>query len=259
MSLKKFFGKKAKTPDYSRELFIDSIPKDLSTLEIGPFYTPLSKGSKVKYFDIIDQAALIKRAQNLDSNINTANIPFIEYVSPTGDLSIVKEKFEAVFSSHVIEHQLDFIGHLQQISEILKPGGKYYLNIPDKRYCFDHYHHESTISEIIDAHFNKRTKHALKSVIEHRTITHNHPADHWRGQHGEVDDVVNKIKNAIIEYQTHDYIDVHAWYFTPETFSGIISLLNQLSYINLKIARLHQTPLYGIEFYCVLEKSDLND
>ncbi|MDQ8054592.1 MAG: class I SAM-dependent methyltransferase [Pedobacter sp.] len=252
---KKIFGKKPQRPTYSREMFIDSIPKDISILEIGPFYTPLCKGDKVKYLDILDQEAMIKRAESIDAQINTSQIPFIHYVSPQGDLRVAKEKFDAIFSSHVIEHQLDLIGHLQQVSQVLNEGQRYYLNIPDKRYCFDHFHKESTIAEVIDAHLNKRTKHSLKSVIEHRTITHNHPADHWRGQHGEVEDVINKIKNAIDEYQSNDYIDVHAWYFTPESFSGLISLLNELGYIDLKICRLHETPLYGIEFYAVLEKS----
>lgn len=256
MILKKIFSKKSKKPTYSRALFIDSIPKELSLLEIGPFYTPLCKGKNVKYLDILDHAALINRARKLDNEINVEQIPYIDYVSPTGDLSVTREIFDAVFSSHVIEHQLDFIGHLQQINEILKQDGKYYLIIPDKRYCFDHFNPLSTIADIINAHIEKRNKHSLKSVIEHRIITHNNPVEHWNGQHGVVDDLSSKIKNAIIEYNTHEYIDVHAWCFTPESFSQIIDLLNQLGYIDLAITRLHPTPVYGIEFYCVLEKNN---
>ena len=240
---------------YSRTLFIDSIPKDINILEIGPFYNPQCIGSNVKYFDIIDTDALIDRAKQIDANIIVENIPYINYISPVGDLSIINETFDAIFSSHAIEHQLDFIDHLQKTSKLLNNGGKYYLIIPDKRYCFDHFNNESTIADVINANFEKRKKHSLKSVIEHRALTtHNNSAEHWRGQHGVLDNITERIKNAITEYVTNEYVDVHAFYFTPASFSQIISLLNQLGYIDFKINKLHDTPPNNIEFYCVLEK-----
>lgn len=115
---------------YSRPLFINSIPKDISILEIGPFYSPQCIGRNVKYFDIIDKNALISRAKGIDATIQIENIPYIDYVSPTGDLSVINETFDAIFSSHAIEHQLDFIDHLQKTSKLLNKNGRYYLIIP---------------------------------------------------------------------------------------------------------------------------------
>jgi SAM-dependent methyltransferase len=242
-------------PKYLRTEFVNSIPKDISILEIGPFYKPVCRGSKVKYFDILDQAALVERAKAIDSNNNTDNVPYIHFVSPTGDLSIIHETFDAVFSSHVIEHQLDLIKHLQQTSRLLNKGGKYYLIIPDKRYCFDHFNHESTIADVINAHFEKRKKHSLKSVIEHRALTtHNNSSDHWGGEHGVINDISDRIKNAITEHSMNEYVDVHAFYFTPNSFSQIINLLNQLGYIDFVVNWLHETSPENFEFYCILEK-----
>jgi SAM-dependent methyltransferase len=261
MALKNIFKKK-----YTKLEFLNSLPKNSTVLEIGPFYSPFCKGANVKYFDILDRAALVGRALEISPGINTENIPVIDYVSATGDLSIINETFDAVFSSHVIEHQWDFTDHLQKVSGLLNKGGKYYLMIPDKRYCFDHFNNITTIADIINAGFEKRKKHSLKSVIEHRAfITHNDPVRHWKGDHGFVDSVSNRakllddmserIKNAVSEFNANEFVDVHAWCFTPDSFAEIISILNKLGYTDFKIERLHPTLKNSFEFFAVLEKT----
>ena len=218
---------------YRRQHFISSIPKDNKLLEIGPFYNPVCKGIKVKYFDIIDQDTLKKRASLIDENIEINNIPFIDYVSSKGDLSIIKENFDIVISCHCIEHQLDLIDHLQKISNLLTKNGKYYIIIPDKRYCFDYYNNTSTIAEVINSNNIVQVKHSLKSVIEHRSLTtHNNPKKHWLGIHGNINNNTHRIKNAINEFLDNDYVDVHSWYFTPTSFSKILNQLNELGYID---------------------------
>ena len=241
-----------------RKPFVASLPKDVSILEIGPFYSPVCIGKNVKYFDILNRENLVKRAKQIDEHINAEQIPFIEYVSPTGDLSIIQETFDAVVSSHAVEHQLDLIDHLQKTSKLLNKGGKYYLIVPDKRYCFDHFMNESTIADVINAHVVKPTKTSLKSVIEHRALfTHNNAFKHWIGIHKLKNTATSsKIKNALTEYAESDYVDVHSWYFTPQSFSKIIRLLNELGYIDFTIRKLHPTPFGSFEFYAVLEKRE---
>jgi SAM-dependent methyltransferase len=262
MALNGLFAKK-----YTKLEFINSLPKNSSVLEIGPFYSPFCKGSNVKYFDILDTAALTDRALQINPDINIKDIPAIDYVSATGDLSIIDEIFDAVFSSHVIEHQWDIINHLQKVSSLLSKGGKYYLMIPDKRYCFDYFNTVSTIADIINANAEKRKKHTLKNVIEHRAfITHNDPARHWKGDHGFVDSAANRaklideiaerIKNAVTEYNTHESVDVHAWYFTPDSFAEIIGILYKLKYTDFTISELYHTLKNSREFFVVLKKGE---
>ncbi len=245
--------------------FLNSLPKNSTILEIGPFYSPFCKGTNVKYFDILDTAALIDRALQINPDIGTQSIPVIDYVSATGDLSIIDATFDAVFSSHVIEHQWDFVEHLRKVGSLLNSGGKYYLMVPDKRFCFDHFNNLTTIADIINAHFEKRKKHSLKSVIEHRAfITHNDPVRHWRGDYGFVDsaanraklidDIAERIKNAITEYNANEFVDVHAWYFTPDSFAEIIGILYKLKYTEFTISELHHTLKNSREFFVVLEK-----
>ena len=257
MALKDLFSKKQRpTQRYLRADFINSIPKNISTLEIGPFFNPLCSGEKVKYFDILDRNGLIGRAKRLKLEFLEENVPDIDYSSPVGDLSVIPETFEAVFSSHVIEHQPDLIDHLQKVSKLLKDGGKYYLIIPDKRYCFDYFNPESSIADVLNAHYENRKKHTLKSVLEHRALlTHNDAAEHWKGNHGALENVLEKIKDAVEEYKVSDYMDVHSLCLTPASFQQIVFLLNQLGHIDFSIERIHETSESQIEFYCVLVKN----
>jgi SAM-dependent methyltransferase len=239
-----------------RKNFINEISNNKTILEIGPFFKPVCVGNNVEYFDIINQEELKERAKSITTSDKLKDIPFIHFISPTGDLSIVNKKFDAVTSSHAIEHQLDFIDHLQKVSSILNDGGKYYLLIPDKRYCFDHFNHESTIADILQASIDKKIKHTLKAVIEHRALTtHNKGSRHWRGNHGKQNDNIDNIKKAIEEYNTGEYIDVHGWYFTPNSFEKIIILLNDLKYINLSVKKVYPTRYGSFEFYVILEKN----
>ena len=121
-----------------------------SVLEIGPFHAPALSGPGVAYFDLQPTDALIARVR--DYGLPTSRVPKIDYSEPTGDLSVIDRRFDAVFSSHCIEHQPSLIRHLTQVSNVLHPGGAYYLIVPDKRYCFDHYLPLSTLGGVIEAH-----------------------------------------------------------------------------------------------------------
>lgn len=251
-SKKKLIGSNA-----YREFFKNTIDLNLKTLEIGPFANPTVKGENVEYMDVLSKDALEIRAEQL--GLHKKNIPFIKYVHPTGDLTIINEKYENIVSSHLIEHQPCLITHLNKVENLLNNGGRYFLIIPDKRYCFDHFNTETTIADVLQAYHEKRDKHTLSSVIEHRAlITHNDPMRHWNADHGERPSMRNlsmKINNAKDEYYqaAGNYIDVHAWQFTPDNFANIIEILNHLKLCNLKIEELNKTPHGRFEFTAILK------
>ena len=97
----------------SRKIFLNSIPSGISILEIGPFFNPVCVGENVAYFDILNQEELRARAMEIGYKEAINRIPFINYVSPVGDLNIIHKKFDAIISCHAIEHQLDLIAHLR--------------------------------------------------------------------------------------------------------------------------------------------------
>ena len=244
-----------------RLAFVNLIPTSIKTLEIGPYARPLLTGPNVKYVDVYSTKELKKLAPAV--GMDPEQVPMINWVAKPSDLSCVNEHFGAVLSSHVIEHQPDLVRHLNQVSEILKHGGRYFVLIPDHRYCFDHFMTPSTITDVVAAHLHRRTSHTAESLLESRLLmTHNDPIEHWLGNHG--DPMVNphfpdtnrieRLKIAINSYrENNEYVkNEHAWYFTPDSFSSILQDLADLELIDLKIERLYPTLKNSGEFWVIL-------
>ncbi len=243
----------------SRQGLFTTLTEDDAILEIGPFTNPVICGPRVRYFDVLDKAGLIERA--LEHQRPTAGAVDIDYVSPTGDLSVIRdEKFDVVISSHCIEHQADLIRHLNQVADLLTSGGNYLLIIPDKRYCFDHYLAESTLADVVQAHVDKRTVHSLASVMEHHLLTtHNDALRHWAGDHARDTDLLDDagaVGRVLQLYQDADgaYIDVHAWHFTPRSFLTLVAQLHKAGLIALEPQHVFGTPHKSIEFCAILRK-----
>jgi SAM-dependent methyltransferase len=235
------------------------ITTNMLCLEIGPFDNPVLSGPNVKYFDVLDSNDLKSRALKINRINNLNNIPYIDYVNEYGDLSIIPELFDIVLSCHSIEHQPDFIEHLNNVSKLLKPKGYYIIICPDKRYCFDHFIKESTIADIIFMNKSKHQKHTIKSVIEHRVLTcHNDCIRHWNNDHGNqtIDENYSRLLDSIKEYENStEYLDVHSLQFTPTSFNKIINLLNKNNFIDLKVHQIYNTLHNTNEFFVILQKN----
>ncbi len=231
-----------------------------SCLEIGPFDCPVITGENVKYFDVLNQEQLFVRAKAIGRIDNIESIPFINYVSNSARLDIVDIKFDLILSCHAIEHQLDLVAHLNDVSNILNEAGYYVVICPDKRYCFDHFIPETSIADLIDRHTNSTNNHSIKSVIEHRALTcHNDAARHWAGDHGENKVDLNKVISSIDEYRQsiaeNHYIDVHSMQFTPASFEKNIEFLFSMKYIDLKVEEIYPTRKNDVEFIVILKKT----
>lgn len=237
-----------------RENLLLFIEDDIALLEIGPFFRPLKRGPNVEYLDMLDAEQL--RARAVEVGGDPAGVPQI--IHHVGELGHVERRYDAVLSSHAIEHQPDPVAHLNQVERVLNPGGAYYLVIPDKRYCLDHFIAESTIADVLQAHHERRTAHSLKSVIQHRALTvHNDAGRHWRGDHGDpARNQAVRVQSAVDEYRAAGdaYIDVHAWFFMPPTFRLILTQLRQLGLTGLEIGGLYHPARDRNEFCAVLKK-----
>jgi hypothetical protein len=242
-------------PPIGRARFLERLREVPRILEIGPFDTPLT-GPGIAYFDVLDQEGLRRRAA--EHGHNPDGCPPIDYVSPTGDLDAVDARFDAIFSSHNIEHQPDLIGHLAKAEKRLVPGGRYWLIVPDKRYCLDHYSPESTIADVIQAHRERRTTHSPASIVLNSMHAHNGSLRHWLGLHGARprvpagDEDVRRFLDEIERTSEGEYIDVHAWRFTPRGFRDIVDDLRRLGKINFEAEQVFDTAFGAFEFCAVL-------
>jgi hypothetical protein len=247
----------------SRTDFASLISPELRALEIGPFAAPLLHGSNIRYCDVKNQHSLKERAQKLE--LDASKVPRIHYVLHDMDMKTIPDRFDAVLSSHSIEHQPDLISHLRDVDALLEnKDGRYFLLVPDKRFCFDRFLAPTTVAEVIDAHENGQKAHSLCSVIKHfAMITHNRPAQHWQEALEQKAPEINpqRIKAAISTWKNAkgSYIDVHAWYFTPTSFQEIIVMLRKLNYITFYVERLYPTRRNFNEFWAVLSKQPKED
>ncbi|WP_395666501.1 methyltransferase domain-containing protein [Methylocella sp.] len=249
---------RAGSPLAYREQFVAAVPRDLDTLEIGPFCAPLLRGEHVFYFDVADREALMRRAAVLQYPYTDA--PEIHFVSPQADMSVVDRAFDQLFSSHCVEHQPDLVRHLNEAARVLKPGGRYFLLVPDKRYCFDHFQPATSLADALGAHVEGRRRHSAESLLRAKLIrTHNDPGAHWRGSHGapiglSLGDA--RIREAFGQTaaEASAYADTHAWYFTPESFRDVVCALRRLSLHGLDVERVYNTPFGRIEFAATLRK-----
>jgi SAM-dependent methyltransferase len=143
----------------------------------------LISGAGFEYADVAARDKLQRRA--VSKGIDPNRIPEIDWVVEPNRLSMIPGHFDSVLSSHAIEHQPDLVAHLNEVADLLVDGGRYFILIPDHRYCFDHYLAPSTIAEVLQAREERRSSHILRSLIEHRVLTtHNKPVLHWAGEHG---------------------------------------------------------------------------
>ena len=165
----------------------------------------------------------------------------------------------AIVSSHNIEHQPDLVRHLIMAENLLSPEGRYFLLVPDKRFCFDHFLAETTIADVLTAYSRAARVHDLGHVIEHRAMTtHNDTGRHWAGDHGGPAYETNV---AMLEYALREhrdsaggYVDVHAWKFTPRSFATLTGLLHQIGLTRLRPTVVYNTVRSRNEFCAILTK-----
>lgn len=241
------------SPAARREGLLALIEAAPSILEIGPFCRPLLRGPHVEYLDVLTPEQLRDRA--LSIGMDPAGCP--EVIHHIGDLAQVNRRYAAVVSSHAIEHQPDLVRHLNDVARILEPEGAFYLLIPDKRFCFDHFIAESTIPNVLQAHHERRRVHTLASVIEHDALTtHNDSERHWQGDSTDpnADKLVERVQNGLRRHAASagGYVDVHAWYFTPQSFRTIVDTLAALELIDLEVAEVYDSVTGRNEFAAVL-------
>jgi SAM-dependent methyltransferase len=229
-------------------------------LEIGPSHNPLAPKKKGYNVHILDHASADElRAKYQDHGLNLENIEEVDFVW-NGE-SIVEligdtQCYDWIIASHVVEHIPDLISFLQQCQQLLKPNGFISLVVPDKRYCFDYFQPFSTTGVLLDAHQERRKRPSPGQVFDQfANASTSYGQIAWSAEQKKAADALMHPLSRAVAYwheanNNNDYIDVHCWRFTPESFALIITDINRLGLLNLSIQA--QFPTSGCEFYVTL-------
>lgn len=230
-------------------------------LEIGPSHNPIAPKTRGYNVHVLDHASADElRAKYKDHGLNLGNIEDVDFIwngQPLTELIGETECYDWIIASHVIEHVPDLILFLQQCEKLLKSGGVLSLAIPDKRYCFDYFQPLSTTGVLLDAYSGKRVRPTPGQVFDHFANASSSDGEiAWSSNHHGSNALIHTFDDAHLQLEkardNNDYIDVHCWRFTPESFNLIISDLKRLGLLNLDV-KIHSAPS-GCEFYVSLKK-----
>jgi predicted SAM-dependent methyltransferase len=236
-------------------------------LEIGPSHSPIAPKSNGFNIHILDHAnadELRDKYRRLGiSEDKLDNIEEVDFIWRGEPLSAVVQNFDFydyILASHVVEHTPDLISFLRECELMLKPGGILSLAVPDKRCCFDILRSISTLGEVLQANHEGRVRHTPGTIFNHFSmVAFRNNCHTWdRFDNSELK-FVHTLTEAIemfnLSITSEDYIDVHNWIFTPESFRLMISDLKLIGKTNLSEYTFFDTD--GFEFIIQMKKSDI--
>ncbi|MGC2238975.1 MAG: methyltransferase domain-containing protein [Pyrinomonadaceae bacterium] len=240
------------------------VKKDGFGAEIGASHAPIAPKKSGYNVDIIDHATreeLIEKYK--DDNVNLDNIEEVDFVWSGEDYSELTGKtgfYDWIIASHVIEHVPNLIGFLNSCDKILKETGVLSLAIPDARFCFDHFRPLTGLSKVLDAHYQNPKVHTPGSIVEYNLnlVLKDNFLD-W-GENALLkeeysfsasrEEVLNALEKSL---ENKEYVDCHAWCFTPHSFRLMIHDLYELGFIKLQEVDFFESE--GCEFFIALGRN----
>jgi len=229
-------------------------------LEIGPSYSPLlpkRDGFRVTTVDHLPAEKLRVKYAHLGSAVEA--IEPVDHVWCEGSLQQVlpADSFDFVVSSHLLEHQPDLLGFLQDCSQLLRPGGQVLAIVPDKRFCFDYFQPLTDVATVIRNHRAALHRHSFESLYRASAAVRVDERLGWGQEPIERFQLIDEDPRAILARslafaETADYVDAHAGYFTPVSLRLIISELHFLGLLDLSVVAVSDAR--GCEFLIELQK-----
>ena len=245
----------------SRETLKTFLDSKKPVLEIGPLDKPFITNNdyNVFYADINDSET-IRKIYSGDSEVNCGNVKEIDFViRETYEKAVGNMKFQAVFSSHVIEHIPDIISHLIDISRILEDDGYVVLAIPDKRYTYDCFREVTPFRDAFEAYNDTST--ALPRLGFDSIFYYSPDNDAvllWSGERSYQSIVADKekYKNALSLWRSpNDAGFFHYWVFTYLSFLAFIRDGLRSRLLPYKLCYSKPAQVFANEFHIVLQKN----
>lgn len=229
-------------------------------LEIGPCHNgvaPKREGFNVRILDHLDQEGLRSKYRQ-HGTVDLAKIEFVDYVWSGQRYSelIPDRRFDWIVARHVVEHIPDPILFFQDCKEILREKGRLFLVIPYCRREFDRFRFPSGSGEIVDAHLRGDVRPTPGAVAEHHLRACKKGGRvawswWWPGRLRKIH-TDKEVEEAFEAARRGEYLDVHLWRFTPESFLWLLDDLKRLGMMDFVIVgRIH---LSGSEFSVCLER-----
>ena len=246
------------------EILLAPVPRDGRIIEIGPSYSPIapkSGGWDARTLDHLTREGLVAKYTG-HPGVDAGRIEEVDYVWSGGPLSdavpqAMHGTFDAFVASHVIEHTPDLIAFLDSATTLLKPEGVVVLAVPDKRYCFDYFQPLTTTGQVVEAHAERRSRHSRRLAFDHVAYAAGSGGNGTWGQHPlhglQLLHPIEHARDLFASFgATSDYVDLHAWRFSPASFELLLLELARLGETDWRVER--TTEAAGCEFFAWLRR-----
>lgn len=238
-----------------RELLLSLIDTAGLGLEIGPGFNPLlpkREGYRVETLDHATREALVAKYRDAPG-VDASRIEEVDHVS-TG-ASVFEAigqagRYRYIVASHVIEHTPNLLGFLQDCERLLEPKGVLVLFVPDKRASFDVLRPLTSTGDVLQAHLEGRTRHTAGRVFDELAYNVLRGGAHsWHANNHDALAFFGQLHNAkaLFEHvqRSGEYIDIHAWQFTPSSFRLISNDLFEIGQLALRECSFHAEGMGG--------------
>lgn len=238
------------------------VNKDDRILEFGPFCYPLFKKRDGFNVDIVDRLSKEELYQIVSENAPKEDIEDVDYICSSDYYRSIRKEYDIIVASNFIEHTVDIVGFLQDLSKLLTDRGVIKLIIPDKRFMFDYFRENTSIREVINNHVYRKgyLNHSVGAVIDY-----NMSASSWLDDSYILNsaacypDEINltwgnrDFTELLVNHNDNDNQNIHSWVFTPRSFEIIMYQLNMLGLIDLMIDKLYENES-SMQFFVELVK-----
>lgn len=235
----------------------------LAVLEIGALANPMvtRDDADVRYLDHMSTEGLHGKYAG-DPAVDKDALVDVSYVWNGGPMSAAVtdgRRFDLIVASHVFEHFADPVGWLADVHGLLKPGGRIFLALPDKRFTFDLDRADTTLAQWVGWHLRRLQRPGVDQVLDYflnvRTVS---AASAWRGGDPESFPRIYDpgLALQLARSAADDYVDAHCSVFTPYGFVELCRGLAGLGLFPYRFAACQPTPVDELEFLVLLEATD---
>lgn len=173
-------------------------------VELGPGPNPQILPSDTVQVEYVEESAMEKWIDNYDQKgkYSARSADFSKYTIGTAwNLPQRDNSLDFIFSSHVVEHLANPIGHFVRWKKKLKSGGSILAVVPDMLSTKDYLATPSTIDEFTEE---------FKKGVASPTIKHYRRWAAIKNKSHEVDDLMSK------------GVSIHAHFYTPDSMANLL-------------------------------------
>ena len=205
-------------------------------IEIGALHNPLQvpPTAKVKYVDRLPIAQLREQYPELNDK-ELVEVDILDDGERLTTISDASQDF--VIANHFVEHSQDPIGAVLNMLRVLKPGGRLYLAIPDKRCCFDS---DRPVTSL---------EHLMRDHAEGPEWSRAQHFEEWARLVNKAGDEPEVKKQAAELMRTNYSIHFHVW--TPFEMLELVQALRKMVAFEIELCLMHD----GVEVIFVFRKS----